>query len=136
MKTHDNLAAFTRAYAHAMLWANTHNDDDHDTPVDPFAWLTNDPDWALGAFDDESRASIEEDCAAFFAANLRDLIAYAREYDYASAGHDFALTRSHHGAGFWDRGLGVLGDRLTASAHPFGEVDAWTVEGDEFVHLF
>ena len=29
------------------------------------------------------------------------------------AGHDFFLTQAGHGAGFWDRGLGVLGDRLT-----------------------
>lgn len=36
-------------------------------------------------------------------------------------GYDFNLTRNRHGAGFWDRGLGEAGDRLTAMAHPFGE---------------
>ena len=35
-------------------------------------------------------------------------------------GHDFALTRNRHGAGFWDRGNGELGDWLTSMAHPFG----------------
>lgn len=37
------------------------------------------------------------------------------------AGHDFALTRNGHGAGFWDRGLGAQGDRLTEACRPYGE---------------
>ena len=40
-------------------------------------------------------------------------------------GHDFWLTRNHHGAGFWDRGLGDLGDRLTEAAHVYGSVDLY-----------
>ncbi len=47
-------------------------------------------------------------------------------------GHDFALTRNHHGAGFWDRGMGKLGDILTTAAQSYGEqnIDCW-VEDDE-----
>lgn len=41
-------------------------------------------------------------------------------------GHDFWLTRNRHGAGFWDRGLGALGERLTHIAHSMGEV--WVCE--------
>lgn len=36
-------------------------------------------------------------------------------------GHDFALTRNGHGAGYWDRGIGALGDKLTEWANSFGE---------------
>lgn len=36
-------------------------------------------------------------------------------------GHDFYLTRNRHGAGFWDRGLGDLGQWLTDMSHPYGE---------------
>jgi len=36
-------------------------------------------------------------------------------------GYDFNLTRNRHGAGFWDRGLGDAGDRLTDMCRPFGE---------------
>jgi len=43
-------------------------------------------------------------------------------YDMHRAGVDFWLTRNHHGAGFWDRDLGVAGDKLTEIAHSFGEV--------------
>lgn len=42
-------------------------------------------------------------------------------YDVSDAGHDFWLTRNRHGAGFWDRGLGVVGDLLTDAAHAAGE---------------
>lgn len=35
-------------------------------------------------------------------------------------GHDYLLTRDGHGAGFWDRGLGELGDYLTKIAESNG----------------
>ena len=38
-------------------------------------------------------------------------------------GHDFYLTREGHGAGFWDRGLGELGDYLTGIAKSYGSAD-------------
>lgn len=34
-------------------------------------------------------------------------------YDATQAGHDFWLTRNGHGAGFWDRGLGHIGEALS-----------------------
>lgn len=37
-------------------------------------------------------------------------------------GHDLALTRNGHGAGFWDRGLGDAGRSLTTWAETFGEL--------------
>lgn len=37
-----------------------------------------------------------------------------------SFGHDLALTRDGHGAGFWDRGLGEAGDVLTKWAESLG----------------
>ena len=36
------------------------------------------------------------------------------------AGHDFALTRNGHGTGFWDRGLGRIGDMLSNECKPYG----------------
>jgi hypothetical protein len=41
-------------------------------------------------------------------------------FDAHSIGHDLWLTRNGHGAGFWDRGLGKLGDELSEWAHSFG----------------
>lgn len=45
-------------------------------------------------------------------------------YSEDQAAYDLWLTRNHHGAGFWDRGLeGNAGDVLTEIAHSMGEVD-------------
>lgn len=44
-------------------------------------------------------------------------------------GHDFWLTRNRHGVGFWDRGLGGLGEQLTKHAQSFPERYAYS--GDD-----
>lgn len=48
---------------------------------------------------------------------------------YHQLGVDFWLTSQGHGAGFWDRGLGALGEELTRIAEHCGSVD--TYEGDD-----
>jgi hypothetical protein len=42
------------------------------------------------------------------------------DYDAHRAGTDYWLTRNHHGAGYWDRGLGEIGRELTELAHAAG----------------
>lgn len=137
---HDEyLGQFIAGYCHAMLWANLSDVRDtegngHDTR--PEAWQTADG-WQLAAFDAESQAEITRECEDFVRANWRDLAELAgTDYGWgdngspdpacvaASAGHDFALTRNGHGAGFWDRGLGDLGDRLTRAARAYGSSTA------------
>lgn len=66
----------------------------------------------------ECEAAMREDCRAFIDSNAADLA----ELDAGQCGHDFWLTRNWHGTGFWDRGYGDLGQRLTAASHPYGEV--------------
>lgn len=87
-----NIEQFFGAYVEAALWSST---DDDGTPLDR----------------DFTAADID-------AATLASM----RWPGAERAGHDFWLTRNRHGAGFWDRGLGALGDRLTDAAHAFGEV--------------
>ena len=66
---------------------------------------------------------IETDCAKFLTDNFKDLNKVCElysdykpnAYSWSSAGHDYWLTRNDHGAGFWDRDLGEIGNRLTAS---------------------
>ena len=43
-------------------------------------------------------------------------------YTWEHIGHDFWLTSQGHGAGFWDRGLGDVGDTLTDSADGYGDM--------------
>jgi hypothetical protein len=52
------------------------------------------------------------------------------------AGHDLILTANHHGAGFWDRGLGAAGDALTEATRGYSfdaEFALWgdAADGDE-----
>jgi hypothetical protein len=43
-------------------------------------------------------------------------------------GYDLWLTRNGHGAGFWDRGYGDPGKRLTDAANALGECNVWIDE--------
>jgi hypothetical protein len=106
MRNHD---AFTRAYFEAMEWTDCTSDE-----------LENADGWS-----DELIASSERDCVSFQETNTDDLT----DIDPAQAGHDFWLTRNRHGAGFWDRGYGAVGDRLTEAAHAYGAVDLYA--GDD-----
>jgi len=50
-------------------------------------------------------------------------------------GHDFWLTRNGHGTGFWDRGIGSLGDALTRAAKHSGSADLY-IGDDGNIHQF
>ncbi|WP_156096594.1 hypothetical protein [Amycolatopsis jejuensis] len=56
------------------------------------------------------------DATGFVAAQHADLTRAAEQREWADLGHDFALSRAGHGTGFWDRGLGDVGDRLHRAA--------------------
>lgn len=103
------------------------------------------PDW-VDRISDEARATMREECASFMAGCLADLREYCGQLGdwsgsdgstpaaMARAGHDFWLTRNGHGAGFWDRGLGELGERLTAVAKPYSSAYVY-VGGDGKVYV-
>lgn len=55
--------------------------------------------------------------------------------DPQGIGHDLWLTRNGHGAGFWDRGLGELGERLSGIARTMGESDLYTGD-DGLIHVY
>ena len=121
-----NIQDFTLGYIECALWSSV---DDGGEPLD------SNQDGA-DALAPETLARIEQDCAAFIAANKTNLAEYAErwpnsQYHSASecAGHDFWLTRVGHGAGFWDRGFGSLGERLTDSSEKFGGLDLYV--GDD-----
>jgi hypothetical protein len=71
-------------------------------------------------------AEIVSDCEDFQQSHSALLeSAYGTGYSPSQAGHDFLLTRNRHGAGFWDRGLGDIGDKLTEAAHAYGHAEEW-----------
>ena len=61
-------------------------------------------------------------CGLFYDENEKDCTLFAQQYQpsqghdvWECLGHDLWLTSAGHGVGFWDRGLGELGERLTAA---------------------
>ena len=77
-------------------------------------------------FDPDTRRQAEEDVAGFLEANA-ELVASAKaarpSYSDRQVVEDFWLTRNGHGAGFWDRGLGDVGEELANVAKAYGSVD-------------
>ena len=120
----DGFAEFFAGYVTCALWSST---DDEGNPLDD----------NFGAEDigDDTDRTMREDCADFMRANAADLAAMmeATGRDMSSMGHDFWLTRNGHGAGFWDRGAGDVGDRLTDACKAHGEVDLY-IGDDGKVH--
>lgn len=129
------LDSFTRAYIECALWSST---DDDGEPLD-----------SVHSIDDMADSAIEAmvaDCKDFQEANaeLLNVACYtdwthpgteesdkpkgwirSNGYEIEQAGHDFWLTRNHHGAGFWDRGLGEIGKALTDASHAYGDCDLY-----------
>lgn len=100
------------AYLECALWTGVVGQDPDESIYD----LTMDD------LADEARIEAAHDVAAFLGAlEEHEEWADVSPIPAARMGHDFYLTRNRHGAGFWDRGLGELGDRLTVHAHSFGE---------------
>lgn len=100
----------TRGYLACALWLATdgdlgeiHLDETHD----------------ITDFAEESVRRAGEVCRDFARANASDLDAIDMEAE--NVGHNFFLTRNGHGSGFWDRGLGIIGDRLTKACKAYGE---------------
>lgn len=110
----NQLDAFTRNYIIAALWSTV---DDCGTPLDE--------NFGLAHFSEECLSQIKKDCEEFQENNSENLELMSQITgggdDYN--GHDFWLTRNRHGAGFWDRGAGEIGEKLSEAAKAFGEVD-------------
>lgn len=98
---------FTRGYIACLLWVNEQEPGAEEE---------------LG---EEALAWILSECANFQGAQNGELFAAYTHFDYReySAGCDFYLTRNGHGAGFWDRGMGKIGEALTAAAKVYGSTD-------------
>lgn len=115
---------FLGAYINAMLWSTSGTNQDGED---------------LESLEGVDLAPItlekaKADCTTFLKENYSLFLETPDHYDWEQFGHDFWLTRNGHGAGFWDRGLGNLGDRLTTAAQTFGQCDPYI--GDDGLIYF
>lgn len=107
------LTQFTKAYIDAII-ALSDPEDEEEMELINFAYAT--------------MMQIRSDCAQFIelaGKSLKAAHAAMPSYTASNAGHDFWLTRNGHGAGFWDRDLGDVGDALTKVADTFSNIDAY-----------
>ena len=121
------IDSMVTAYVECLLWAGldwspTERGEDNPIPLDE--------NYDADDMSVDALESIRAECVAFYDANAVDLA----DIDAEQAGHDLYLTRNHHGAGFWDRGLGDIGRRLTDAAHVYGESGEWVGE-DGKIHV-
>lgn len=100
------INVFIDHYIVAMLWAEL---DDNQDPLDA--------NYDRDDIAPEAMEQIIEDCKLFVNSNAHLL----KDISPEQAGHDFWLTRNGHGAGFWARGLGHIGDELTAYCTAYGD---------------
>lgn len=101
---------FLTAYIECALWSST---DEAGEPLDD----------RYGPEDlaPETLERMRADCEDFQTANAALL---EQAGDDTQNGHDFWLTRNHHGTGFWDRGYpGSVGDALSSAAHVYSSCD-------------
>lgn len=114
------LNGIIRGYIGCMLWST------HGPEEGPYKCSTLDDLFDEDDLSPELVKQIREDCEDFYESNLRDCSEFAAKTNgYGSVGHDFWLTRNRHGAGFWDRGFGELGERLSDAARSYGTVDVY-----------
>jgi hypothetical protein len=101
---------FTKNYLICALWSST---DDSGNPIDH--------NYDVSDLAPEAVKQAISECKDFrsYAGSLLEGLSDEQ------AGHDFWLTRNGHGAGFWDRGLGAKGRKLSDAAKTFGSCDLY-----------
>lgn len=126
------VVSFFDGYVQTMLWVNVSWETDSGEAPDGY-------DNALIELTQDQLRELAGDVIDFMGANeqdLRQLQTIFRPSLRIDAlnefGYNFALTRNGHGAGFWDRGWGDLGDALTKACKPYGpaNIDAWIENGE------
>lgn len=113
---------FLQSYLECAIWSSTHPDTEE--PLDS--------EFSVDEIADESFEKAKADCVAFIWAHRTELAMCRLTAE--RAGHDFWLTRNGHGAGFWDEGLGRLGDFLTRECKAYGSCDLYP-EDDGALHF-
>lgn len=124
MATSHEVKIITLAYLECALWSST---DDEGEPLDKR--------FTLADIGPEVMDPSREDVRAFLDLLESEGVEWRGHVSMDQMGMDFWLTRNHHGAGFWDRGLGDLGDVLTKWAHSYGSADLYVAD-DGTVNLY
>ncbi len=110
----DTLNPFQRAYLECALWSSVDFEENGNEPLDSNYDITD--------IAPETLVKMLADCDAFETDNSELLEQAGDRYQN---GHDFWLTRNGHGAGFWDRGYGAIGNKLSEACKAYGSCDIY-----------
>lgn len=114
-----DITAATHGYVTCALWTEAVNSYDGDDTSFLSAGYGED------SLYPDALTMMREDVVSFVSTGHEqhdaDVYRFVQEYGAEQVGHDLWLTRNGHGTGFWDRGAGETGERLTEMAHPMGE---------------
>lgn len=121
------LRAFVRGYLEAALFTAPESaiDVDFDGHIIESVMHA-----SLDDFSPKAIRRAEADCRSFLESNealIEELLQVAP--DMGRHGHDFYLTRTRSGVGFWDRDYGPLGEQMTQAAHRYPEISVEMVDG-------
>jgi hypothetical protein len=113
----DYLPRMLDSYLKVSIW--TSNDDEDNSIADNYT---------IKDLDKNFIKKSEKDCKEFLS-KVEDVV--IQEYiDATTLGHDFWLTRNHHGAGFFDRTYSKENEKtLTKEAQKFKEVNLYVENG-------
>lgn len=107
---------FLKGYITCALWSSIQEDDN------PLDYNYHSSDLSL-----ECLQSMKADCDKFQEENAEILEQGGQKGE--QQGHDFWLTRNGHGAGFWDRNIGIAGEKLTTACKAYGERTLYVQDG-------
>lgn len=79
----------------------------------------------------DSVASLQDELEQFISLTEDTLI--ESKLSAGQIGHDFILSRNGHGTGFWDRGLGEVGESLTKWAQTFGSLESLYIDTQDSI---
>jgi hypothetical protein len=99
-------------YIMSMLWSTQNPATEEEEYLDE--------NYSIENISPELEKRSKSDLKSFIEANKADIESTGMTPEML--GHDLWLTREGHGAGFWDRGYGEAGERLSKSARKMGEV--------------
>ncbi len=116
-----NLDKMIYGYMVCALWSSTDFDGN---PLDD--------DYSTNDINSETVKDMAQECTEFAESVGTDFADFCSLLGAEQFGHDFWLTRNGHGAGFWDRGLGDLGKRLTDASKVYGGVTLYTHNGEVY----
>lgn len=117
----ETLDEFERAYFEAALWTAELDEN------------------SVEEFDERHIENSRKEIAAFKETPAYKTAIEKEFWTESQAGHDFWLTRNHHGTGFWDRhakGAGRhLGDQLTELAQKYPEINVYKEETNGIIRI-